>query len=153
MRSNRKILTIEEIMTNIVATDKVILAGGCFDILHIGHIEYLYGAKELGNKLIVGVNSDESIINIKNHIPTMNAYDRSIIIASLECVDYVFIFAEDTLDKSLTMIKPTIYAKGIDYLHKKVPESETARQLGVHIKLIGDTKKTSSSQIKNLILE
>lgn len=138
---------------NDLNNDQLILACGCFDIFHIGHLEYLEGAKALGGILIVGVNSDSSIKTIKNKEPFFNEYQRSKIIESLECVDYVFIFREDTADNALLKLTPDIFAKGIDYKGKHIIESSTADNLGIKVVLVGDVKKASSSHIYRLLLE
>ncbi|KMQ32162.1 adenylyltransferase/cytidyltransferase family protein [Bacillus cereus] len=151
----RKIYPLQELLEHInkERNSHLILAGGCFDIFHIGHLEYLEGAKALGGTLVVGINSDSSINRIKSKEPFFKEHQRSRIIASLECVDYVFIFDEDTLDESLFKIVPDIFAKGIDYQGKYIIESKTTKRLGIKIKLIGDEKRTSSSYISSALIK
>jgi len=96
---------------------KYILTNGCFDILHLGHIRYLQRAKEFANTLIVALNSDTSVKTIKgNDRPLLPEMERAEILASLECVDYVFIFDDPKLDSVLSALRPIMYAKGGDYV-------------------------------------
>ncbi|MGQ9630357.1 MAG: adenylyltransferase/cytidyltransferase family protein [bacterium] len=120
---------------------RVVLAGGCFDILHVGHVRYLQGAREAGDVLFVGVNSDASVRQLKGEgRPFVPEGERAEIIAALECVDYVFIFSDRTMDRVLRELKPDFYAKGTDYTEEGVPEIESVRSYGGRVVIVGDPK-------------
>ena len=103
---------------------KIVTTNGCFDILHVGHVRYLKQAKNLGNVLIIGLNTDKSVKSIKGPKRPLNSEnDRAEVLTSLECVDYVVLFDEDTPDKLLDKIKPDIHAKGGDYNIDTLPEA------------------------------
>ena len=98
---------------------KIVLAEGCFDILHVGHVRYLKGAKKCGDVLFVAVNSDRNVRELKGSgRPLLPLKDRLEIIGSLECVDYAFIYNSTSTDKLLKDINPDMYAKGTDYTAK-----------------------------------
>ena len=100
----------------------VVLANGCFDVLHVGHVRYLEGAKAIGGLLVVGVNSDEQVTSLKGvGRPILPAAQRAEIVASLEAVDLVTIFAEPTVEALLLAIRPDVHAKGTDYTEDTVP--------------------------------
>lgn len=124
-----KILTREqlaELAPQWRAADKqVVLTNGCFDLLHVGHLRYLQEARRLGDLLIVGVNSDESVRTLKGESrPIVPEAERAELIAGLECVDYVTIFSEPTAIDLVNLIQPAYYAKGGDYTEQDLPESE-----------------------------
>jgi rfaE bifunctional protein nucleotidyltransferase chain/domain len=120
---------------------KIVLANGCFDSLHAGHIRYLEGAKQLGDVLIVGINCDEQVRLLKgeNH-PFMPERERAEIIASLRAVDYVTIFHEPTVAELIRTIRPDFHAKGTDYTIETVPERDAVRSVGGRIAIVGDPK-------------
>jgi glycerol-3-phosphate cytidylyltransferase len=122
------------------AGKRLVATNGCFDILHVGHTRYLEEARKLGDVLIVGINSDKSVQQLKGpHRPLNSEQDRAEILSSLRCVDYVTIFGEQTADEFLKAVKPQIYAKGGDYTHETLPETPLMKSLGgevVFIKLI-----------------
>ena len=127
---------------------KVILANGCFDVLHVGHIRYLQGARKLGDVLVVGVNSDEQVAKQKGPgRPILPASERAELIAALVCVDYVTIFEEPTVEALLLALKPDVHAKGTDYTVDTVPEREIVRSYGGQVAIVGDPKDHSTSQI------
>ena len=107
----------------------IIVACGCFDIFHIGHLTYLQGAKSIGDLLFVGVNSDRSVIENKSKSPVFTARQRMSIIAALDCVDYVFCFDELTFDKSLTLLRPEVFARGSDAILKDFPEISAVKKI------------------------
>src|SRR5947209_7286204 len=116
----KKILTVDEIAqkaeTARANRQQVVFANGCFDMLHVGHIRYLQGAKELGDILIVGINSDESTRQLKGEgRPLMPENERAEIVASLACVDFVTVFSDLNVNNLLLAIKPDVHAKGTDY--------------------------------------
>ena len=126
----------------------IILANGCFDIIHIGHIRYLTGAKALGDILIVAINSDGSTKALKGSgRPVTNEEERAEIISALECVDYVTLFSERNVENILLKLKPDIHAKGSDYTPDNVPERETVKSYGGRIAITGDPKDHSSKDI------
>jgi rfaE bifunctional protein nucleotidyltransferase chain/domain len=127
---------------------KVVLANGCFDIIHVGHVRYLGEAAEHGDILVVAVNDDESTRRLKGKgRPMMKAGERAEILAAMRAVDYVLIFPEDTVDNVLRNLRPDIHAKGTDYTVETVPEIETAREIGCETVITGDPKERSSREI------
>ena len=130
---------------------KIIFTNGCFDILHLGHIKYLEKAKSFGDKLIVGLNSDNSISRIKgNSRPINSQEDRAYILASLEVVDYVVIFDEDTPLNLIKRIKPDVLVKGGDYKGKKVVGQEIAKELKLVKFINGKSTSKTIERIRNL---
>ena len=127
---------------------RVVFANGCFDVLHVGHIRYLRGAKEEGDILVVAVNSDYSITSLdKPKRPVIPEMERVEIVEALEMVDYVTLFDEPTADSLLFKLKPHVQAKGTDYSEENVPERETVLSYGGEIAIVGDPKDHSSSAI------
>lgn len=127
---------------------RVVLANGCFDILHAGHVRYLAGARALGDLLVVGVNSDRQVSALKGPgRPIMPEADRAEIVASLEAVDFVTIFDEPTVEVLLLALKPDIHAKGTDYTEETVPEREVVRSYGGRVAIVGDPKDHSTSEL------
>lgn len=128
---------------------RIVLANGCFDLLHVGHIRYLEGAKQLGDVLIVGINSDEQVKILKGeNRPLIPERERAEIIASLRAADYVTIFTEPTVTELIQSIKPDIHAKGTDYTVDTVPEREVVRAYGGRVAIVGDPKNHSSSEMR-----
>lgn len=126
----------------------VTLANGCFDLLHVGHVRYLRAAKQLGGKLIVAVNSDESVRALKGEgRPLMPAEERAEILAALEDVDAVVIFPECDVRALIREIRPDIQAKGTDYTADNVPERDVVREYGGRVEIVGDPKDHSASEI------
>ncbi len=116
---------------------KFVATNGCFDILHVGHIRYLQKAKQLGDVLIVGINSDSSVKKIKGLNRPLNLQnERAEVLASLSCVDIVSIFNEETAEKFLTMVKPDIYVKGGDYDPDNLPEAPLVKSIGAKVVII-----------------
>lgn len=133
---------------------KLVLANGCFDIIHIGHIRYLREAKKEGDILLVAVNSDNSVKRIKGqNRPIINERERAFIIASFKCVDYVVIFEEERVDKIIEEIRPDVHCKGGDYTEESVPEKETVTSYGGKVKIVGGKKLNSSSNIIKKLLD
>jgi len=126
----------------------VVFANGCFDILHCGHIRYLRAAKGIGDILVVGVNSDESVRSLKGPSrPVMPLQERLEILSELRSVDYLIPFDETTADSLLLALKPDIHAKGTDYTKETVPERETVLSFGGRISIVGDPKDHSVTDI------
>lgn len=130
------------------AGERIILANGNFDLLHVGHVRYLRGAKELGGKLVVAINSDESVRALKGEgRPVMPAEERAEIVAALADVDAVVIFPELDVRALIREIRPDIQAKGTDYTVDSVPERDAVVEYGGRVAIVGDPKDHSSSEI------
>jgi rfaE bifunctional protein nucleotidyltransferase chain/domain len=141
-------MLIAEIGTSRADGQKVILANGCFDLIHAGHIRYLVGAKELGGTLVVGINSDEQVRVLKGPgRPFIGETERAEIISALRCVDFVTIFTEPTVEELILAIRPDFHAKGTDYTTDTVPEREIVRQYGGQVAIVGDPKDHSSTRL------
>jgi D-glycero-beta-D-manno-heptose 1-phosphate adenylyltransferase len=127
---------------------RIVLANGCFDVLHVGHIRYLAGARELGDILVVGINSDEQVAIQKGPgRPVLPAAERAEIVAALESVTYVTIFDEPTVEQLLLTLKPDVHAKGTDYTTESVPERDVVRSYGGQVAIVGDPKDHSTTEI------
>lgn len=127
---------------------RVVLANGCFDILHVGHVRYLLGAKALGDLLVVGINSDKQVEGLKGAgRPIMSEQDRAETVASLEAVDFVTIFQEPTVEPLILALRPDVHAKGTDYTEETVPERNVVRSYGGRVAIVGDPKNHSTSEI------
>jgi len=127
---------------------KIVTTNGCFDLLHIGHARYLEKAKNLGDILIVGVNSDRSVrLSKGDHRPIIKARDRAEMVAALGAVDYVFIFNGKTPDSWLLKIKPHMHAKGGDRRMKEIPEKEIVKKCGGRIVLLPYVQNRSTTAI------
>jgi rfaE bifunctional protein nucleotidyltransferase chain/domain len=125
----------------------VALANGCFDLLHPGHINFLRGAAEEADLLVVGVNADDTVRRLKGAgRPVMRAADRARVIAALAVVDYVTVFAEPTADRLIELLRPDVHCKGSDYADG-VPEEETARRVGARVALVGGPKIQNTTDI------
>ena len=126
----------------------VVFTNGCFDILHAGHVRYLTAARELGDCLILGLNSDQSVRTLKGPTrPINNQDDRAEVLSALSAVNYVVIFEEPTAEKLIAQIKPNIYVKGGDYNIKDLPEATIVAQYGGKTILIPEVPGKSSSNI------
>lgn len=127
---------------------RIVLANGCFDLLHVGHIRYLEGARREGELLVVGVNSDASERVLKGDgRPILPAQARAELVAALAAVDYVVIFDEPNVEALLTTIRPDVHAKGTDYTAETVPERKLAAELGIRIAIVGDPKRHSTREL------
>ena len=128
--------------------DRVILANGCFDLIHAGHVRYLAGAKALGGMLLVAINSDEQVIALKGDgRPAMPEQERAEIIAAFRFVDAVTIFDETTVEEIIRIVRPDIHAKGTDYTTETVPEREIVHEYGGQVAIVGDPKDHSSTAL------
>lgn len=152
MDYQKKIKSLKE-LKNIVEKlkkigKKIVTTNGCFDLIHLGHIKYLWQAKKQGDILIVGLNSDSSIKKYKgDKRPILDQKARSLILASLSMIDYVVIFSETTPIKLLETLKPDIHVKGKDYIAKKMIEYETVKKFGGKIKTIQLIKGYSTTNL------
>lgn len=127
---------------------RIVLANGCFDLLHVGHVRYLEDAKSLGDMLIVALNTDESVRVLKGPArPLIPLAERAEIVGALRCVDYVTSFSERDLEATLRELRPDVHAKGTDYTLENVPERDIDRELGIAIAICGDAKTRSSSEL------
>lgn len=129
----KKILYIEELKEVLnserIKNKKIVFTNGCFDIIHRGHVEYLQKAKELGDLLILGLNSDLSVKRLKGeNRPINKEKDRAIVLSALECIDYITIFEEDTPLELIKIVKPDILAKGGDYKIENISGREYAKE-------------------------
>jgi rfaE bifunctional protein nucleotidyltransferase chain/domain len=130
------------------AGEAIILANGCFDLLHVGHIRYLAGAKKLGGRLVVGLNSDKSVRALKGAgRPVIHAAERAEILAALADVDAVVIFPEHDVRSLIREIRPNIHAKGTDYTLETVPERDAIQAVGGRVEIVGDPKNHSVTEI------
>jgi D-glycero-beta-D-manno-heptose 1-phosphate adenylyltransferase len=130
------------------AGELIVLANGNFDLLHVGHVRYLRGAKELGGKLVVAINSDESVRALKGEgRPIMPAAERAELVAALADVDAVVVFPELDVRALIREIRPDFQAKGTDYTAETVPERDTVSECGGRVAIVGDAKNHSTSEI------
>lgn len=150
--AHNKILTREALRLRVDewrhTGDRIILANGNFDLLHVGHVRYLHAAKALGGKLVVAINSDRSVRALKGEgRPIMPEDERAEIVAALADVDAVVIFPEFDVRAIIREIRPNIQAKGTDYTAESVPERDAVEQYGGRVEIVGDPKEHSTSEI------
>jgi len=148
--STHKILSREALRERVAEWrrdgQKVVLANGCFDLLHVGHVRYLGGAKALGGKLVVAINADDSVRQIKGEgRPLMPAGERAEIIASLADVDAVVVFSEPDVRTLIRALHPDVQAKGTDYTRENVPERDEVLAYGGRVEIVGDAKEHSTT--------
>ncbi|ACL70399.1 D-glycero-beta-D-manno-heptose 1-phosphate adenylyltransferase [Halothermothrix orenii] len=130
----------------------LVFTNGCFDLIHVGHIRYLYRARSFGDILIVAVNSDSSVRQLKGeNRPIINERERAELLSALEMVDYVFIFDELTCSNVIKEIKPDVYVKGGDYTLETLPEWPVVKELGSRVELVKEVKGKSTTEIINKI--
>ena len=126
----------------------ITLANGCFDLLHVGHVRYIHAAKELGGRLIVAINADESVHALKGQgRPLMPENERAEILAALADVDAVVVFHEHDVRALIREIRPDIQVKGTDYSADSVPERDAMQEVGGRVEIVGDPKNHSASDI------
>lgn len=130
------------------AGENIVLANGCFDLLHVGHVRYLAEAKALGDVLVVGINSDRQVAMLKGPgRPAVPAEERAELIAALRFVDAVTIFDEPTVTELILAIRPDVHTKGTDYTEANVPERDVVLSIGGRVAIVGDPKDHSSSEM------
>ena len=130
------------------AGERITLANGNFDLLHVGHVRYLNGAKALGGKLVVAINSDDSVRALKGEgRPVMPEQERAEIVAALADVDAVVVFPELDVRAIIREIRPDVQAKGTDYTAESVPERDAVAECGGRVEIVGDPKDHSTSEI------
>ena len=133
---------------------RVVLANGCFDLLHVGHIRYLKGAKAHGDLLVVAVNGDRSVASLKGTgRPLLNARERTELVAALVAVDWVVVFEQDTVAEVIEALRPDVHCKGTDYTEETVPEREVMRRHGGVTRIVGDPKDHSTRDLIGQVLE
>jgi rfaE bifunctional protein nucleotidyltransferase chain/domain len=133
---------------------RVVLANGHFDLLHVGHVRYLEGARAEGDFLVVGVNGDASTARRKGAgRPILPARERAEIVAALEGVDLVIVFESDDVTELLDRLRPEVHCKGTDYTRENVPEREVSRRLGGDTRIVGDPKNHSTRDLIAAVLE
>jgi rfaE bifunctional protein nucleotidyltransferase chain/domain len=150
MSDSNKIVSREELKRRVAqwrkGGEQVVMANGCFDVLHVGHVRYLRGAKALGGKLVVAVNADESVRQLKGAgRPVMPEQERAEILAALEPVDAVVIFPELDVRALLNEVRPDVQAKGTDYTIDSVPERDVVQAYGGRVAIVGDPKDHSAT--------
>lgn len=150
MDTRRKILSFEGLERRLEEHrrrgERIVLANGCFDLLHVGHVRYLEGARREGDVLVVGVNSDASARRLKGAgRPLLPAEARARLVAAMRAVDYVVLFDEPNVERLLVALRPAVHAKGRDYTANTVPERATAERLGIRVAIVGDPKRHSTS--------
>jgi rfaE bifunctional protein nucleotidyltransferase chain/domain len=124
---------------------RVVFANGCFDTLHVGHVRYLAGARREGDLLVVGVNSDSSVKDLKGAgQPVLNEQARAALVAAQRDVDFVIVFSDANVESLLEEFRPDVHAKGTDYTLETVPERAVAARLGIRVAIVGDPKDHST---------
>ena len=152
MHSASRILDRNRLIARVAIARKsgarIVFANGCFDILHVGHVRYLEGARALGDLLVVGINADEQVRVLKGEgRPLVPERERAETVAALRAVDFVTIFPEPTVEAILRAIRPDIHAKGTDYTEDSVPERDVVRSFGGRVAIVGDPKDHSTSEM------
>src|SRR5260370_11106344 len=150
--SSHKIVSREEVKRRAeswrASGEKITLGNGCSDLLHVGHVRYLHAAKQLGGRLVVAINSDESARALKGEgRPLMPAEERAEILAALSDVDAVVVFPEPDVRALVREIRPDVHAKGTDYTAENVPERDTVIECGGRVEIVGDPKDHSATEI------
>jgi len=128
--------------------DRIVMANGCFDILHAGHVRYLEAARREGDLLVVAINSDSSTRKLKGQgRPILKEMDRAELVAAFRAVDYVVVFEEPDVRSLLRELRPDVHAKGTDYTLDSVPERDEAAHLGIRVAIVGDPKDHSTRSL------
>jgi rfaE bifunctional protein nucleotidyltransferase chain/domain len=148
----QKILSRKELLQKLAAHrsrgERIVLANGCFDLMHVGHVRYLEGAKREGDVLVVAINADSSVRPLKGAgRPILPEAERAELVAALESVDYVVVFPEVTVENLLAEVLPDVHAKGTDYTVETVPERAAAARLKVRVAIVGDSKQHSTRDL------
>ena len=155
-KAQEKIVSRENLAVQLRAArqrgQRIVLANGVFDTLHVGHTRYLAAAKAEGDLLIVAVNSDASVRQWKGPgRPILDEQARALLVAALRSVDYVVIFPEPNVEKLLEELRPDVHAKGTDYTADSVPERAVAARLGIRVAIVGDPKDHSTRSLIDVI--
>jgi D-glycero-beta-D-manno-heptose 1-phosphate adenylyltransferase len=141
-----KIATLGEVKARVEearrAGKTVALANGCFDVLHVGHVRYLQGARREADVLVVGLNGDDSVRRLKGPgRPVLGEQDRALLVAAVRAVDHVVVFGEDDVKGLLLALRPDVHCKGTDYTPETVPEKDVVRSYGGRVAIVGDAKE------------
>ena len=148
-----KLANIEQ-LPSLTAGKRVVLANGCFDILHVGHIRYLEGAKSMGEILVVAINGDESVRRLKGPgRPILDEEERAALVSALKCVDHVVVFNEPDVTRIIEVLKPAVHAKGTDYTEDTVPERRHVLDYGGEVRIAGDAKDHSTRDVIKKIVD
>ncbi|MCL6480495.1 MAG: adenylyltransferase/cytidyltransferase family protein [Firmicutes bacterium] len=152
MDTREKILPLDQLQQRLAEHRargaRIVLANGVFDLLHVGHVRYLAGARAEGDVLVVAVNSDASTRQLKGPgRPLLDEQARAALVAAVAVVDYVTVFSTPNVEPLLETLRPDVHAKGTDYTPTTVPERETARRLGIRVAIVGDPKHHSSREL------
>jgi rfaE bifunctional protein nucleotidyltransferase chain/domain len=152
MNTREKILPLDTLAGRLAAErgrgHRIVMANGCFDLLHAGHVRFLVGARREGDVLVVAVNSDASERQLKGlGRPVLPAAARAQLVAAVGAVDYVVVFEETDVGGLLERLRPDVHAKGTDYTADTVPERAVARRLGIRVAIVGDPKQHSSGDL------
>jgi rfaE bifunctional protein nucleotidyltransferase chain/domain len=147
-----KVLSLEEAAARVAAeraaARTVALANGLFDLLHVGHLRYLEGARAEADRLVVAVNADASARALKGEgRPVVPEAERAELVAGFACVDWVVVFGDRTVEPLLRALRPDVHCKGTDYTEGTVPEREVARELGIRVAIVGDPKDHATSDL------
>jgi rfaE bifunctional protein nucleotidyltransferase chain/domain len=145
-RADEKIGTLDTVRSRLQAERAlgrtVALANGCFDVLHVGPVRYLQGAKAEADVLVVGINGDDSVRRLKGEgRPVQPAGERARLVGALRCVDHVLVFEEDDVRGLLRALRPDVHCKGTDYTPDTVPERDVVREVGGRVAIVGDPKQ------------
>ena len=152
IKNHDEMISIRNVIKN--QDKKLVFTNGCFDILHSGHVDYLNKAKQLGDFLIIGLNSDLSVKNIKgDKRPIINEMERATLLDNLKCVDFVTFFDEDTPEQLIRLLIPDILVKGADWALDNIVGRDIVVANGGDVKTIEFSNNQSTSKIINLILE
>jgi D-glycero-beta-D-manno-heptose 1-phosphate adenylyltransferase len=139
---------VEAVRAERVEGRTIAFANGCFDVLHVGHVRYLAGAKAQADRLVVAMNDDRSVSGLKGRgRPILKAADRAELVAALESVDYVVVFPDPDVNRLLRLLKPDVHCKGTDYTPETVPERDTVLAYGGRIAIVGDRKDHSTRDL------
>ena len=150
--AREKVLSREQLAERVrqerAAGRTIAFANGCFDILHVGHVRYLESAAREADVLVVALNDDHSVRQLKGEgRPILSAGDRAELVAALRCVDYVVIFSEPTVGPLLTELRPDVHCKGTDYTVESVPERDIVLGYGGRTAIVGDPKDHSTRDL------
>ena len=157
MRSAESKIVTRERLRELLAQHRlrgetIVLANGCFDTLHVGHVRYLEGARREGDILVVAVNSDSGVCVLKGTgRPILSETARAALVGAFRAVDYVLLFSEPNVETLLQDLRPDVHAKGTDYTADSVPERATSARLGVRVAIVGDPKDHSTREFLDTV--
>jgi D-glycero-beta-D-manno-heptose 1-phosphate adenylyltransferase len=151
MSTGHKVLSLDalaERLASLRTGKKIVLANGVFDLLHVGHVRYLEGAKALGDLLVVAVNSDRSTRELKGpERPIITQHERAELVAALACTDFVVVFDDRDVRRVIDRLRPDIQVKGTDYSPENIPEKGAVEAYGGKVAVAGDVKSHSTTEI------